>query len=828
MRGAKEISKPAEREAGLPATAAPAAPGEGRQTARLDGMFPYVVLVVAAIVVAYSPVLFNFFVGDDFVHLTWLKEAVQYPELIWRNFHSSWLDGTTTKFYRPLISVFMVTDYLTWGLNGLGFHITNLCFHIASTIFMYLIVGELVRSESGLPPAATEQRGTEQRGTEQRGTEQRGIEERRVPACALDFNFWPIAAAAIFGLYPLHPEAVSWITGRVDAIVTTFSLASVWLYMRWSRHNSGLTPSITIAASLAAFVLGLLSKEMAITIPAVVVAYEFIMKGGVKRTILKSLPFWIVLAGYFVVRRLALGTMVGGYDDSLLFIADLKAFVLNWLHALRMTVVPLNKELFGAHHWLTKSWEMLVALSAVLAAVSFIKNKEYRRPALFMLGWLVLSLVPVYKIFAISDDLQGSRLAYLATAPLAALLAFGMSTVRGAMRRPHESISRVASYESIVQAALIVVFSIMCGVALSTNNEPWRQAGLESNAIRSALETIYAGVNNDPQTLIVGLPDQIHGAYVCRNALWGMMKRPQLSKDVQNCLMVNEFEPVQPFGFLKQSLIESRAGVRIFQWQPELKRFQPIELPTREQPRTEVELHGAGTFSELPVDKRPSQIISCSDLPCWFVDFVRVNLDVTESGKTDVGADLLYANNIDPQFKLAHRAHADMQGGTGKQSLLFSLRSLPEWALGADGGKLKLLIPPGCRAKITAVRVVPHTVLMPSISFANSGYMGTKGYLHLGKDQPDRTISVDGHQVAGARSTALEVTRANLLFEEQNGIDQSKVAKSLIPCPLTGQAELHVKDFAAPGIYEARLWAKDEANKFIGVSSDHIVLSVDP
>jgi hypothetical protein len=799
MRGAKEISKPAECDVALanePAAVAPVRKS-GLPPAGTIALF----LIVAAVVIAYSPVLFNFFVGDDFVHLTWLKQAVQQPELIWRNFHSSWLDGTTTKFYRPLISVFMVTDYLSWGLNGLGFHITNLCFHVASTVFIYLIVGELV-------------------------------EERRHLAGT---RAWPLGAAAIFGLYPLHPEAVSWITGRVDAIVTAFTLASVWLYMRWSRQNSGLPtggalrlaarartaakPAGTIALSLFAFVLGLLSKEMAITVPAVVVLYEFITNGSVKRTIFKTLPFWILLAGYFVVRRLALGTMVGGYDDSLLFIADIKAFALNWLHALRMTLVPLNKELFGAHHWLTKSWETFVALSVVLLAISFVKNKEYRKPALFALGWLVLSLVPVYKIFAISDDLQGSRLAYLATAPLAVLLSFGMGTLGGAWRRP---------YRLDLRAASIVVVSILSGIALWTNNQPWRHAGLESNAIRSALETIYAGVDNDPQTLIVGLPDQTQGAYVCRNALWGMMKRPQLSRDVQNCLMVNEFEPVQPFGFLKPSLIESRTTVRIFQWQPEVKRFHPIELPAAEEPRAEIDLNPAATLSQLPLDKRPSQVINCSDLPCWFIDFVRIDLDVTQPGNSAIGADLLYANDIDPEFKLAHRAHADMSTGAGRQSLLFSLRSLPEWALGSTGARLKLMVPPGCQAVVTGAHVVPHAVLMPSISFANSGYMGTKGYLHLGKEQPDRTITVDGHLVPGARTTALEITRANLLFEEQNGPRLSKVAKTLIPCPLTGQVELHVKDFALPGIYEARLWAKDEANKFIGVSSDHIVLSVDP
>src|ERR1700721_2263272 len=67
----------------------------------------------------YSPIMVNAFNGDDFVHLKWLSEAVRQPELIWRNFHSAWLDITTAKFYRPLISLFMLWDYVIWHGNGM-------------------------------------------------------------------------------------------------------------------------------------------------------------------------------------------------------------------------------------------------------------------------------------------------------------------------------------------------------------------------------------------------------------------------------------------------------------------------------------------------------------------------------------------------------------------------------------------------------------------------------------------------------------------------------------------------------------------------------------
>ena len=56
---------------------------------------------------------------------------------------AGWLDGTTTKFYRPLISVFMVSDYVLWNHSAIGFHLTNLLFHLASTAFIFLIAREL-------------------------------------------------------------------------------------------------------------------------------------------------------------------------------------------------------------------------------------------------------------------------------------------------------------------------------------------------------------------------------------------------------------------------------------------------------------------------------------------------------------------------------------------------------------------------------------------------------------------------------------------------------------------------------------------------------------
>jgi hypothetical protein len=160
--------------------------------------------------VGYMPILFDFFAGDDYVHLIWLKEAVQHPELVWRNFHTSWLDGTTTKFYRPLISVFMVSDYVLWNHSAIGFHLTNLLFHLASTAFIFLIARELAALTL----------------IEEKAKIQEELSRKTYKALPISILYiWPFFSAAVFGLYPLHTETVSWITGVLMLLLRPSLLA---------------------------------------------------------------------------------------------------------------------------------------------------------------------------------------------------------------------------------------------------------------------------------------------------------------------------------------------------------------------------------------------------------------------------------------------------------------------------------------------------------------------------------------------------------------------------------------------------------------------------
>ena len=797
-------------------------PGRGGEQAAILWVGLGLVAVILGTLVAYSPVLFNFFAGDDFVHLTWLSQAVHNPELIWRNFHSSWLDGTTTRFYRPLISVFMVSDYLLWGVNGLGFRLTNLICHLASSLFLFLIVAEL-----GRQPGQTSAPGIPGRLT------------------------WALLAAALFALYPLHAEAVSWITGRVDSVVTVFCLASILSYMRW--RTSGRLP--WLIAAFSAMVLALLSKEMAVTLPAVFLSYDLLLGRSRARAehflprlvsgLAHTACFWLLLAGYFVLRRAALGTFVGGYDDSLFFISNWAGFLGGWLHAVRMLLVPINRELLGAHHVLTKLWEASLAACLVLAAVTVWKRRDLWPACAFLSIWLLLSLLPVYKIFAIADDLEGSRLAYLATAPLAALMALVLAGWSGS-----RSWSRLRPLPWLTAVTL----TSCAGLLLWANNQAWSHAGHESNAIRRGLDRIYRSLPGDPQVLFVGLPDQVNGAYICRNALWGMTKYPQLHRDIVNAIMVDRFEPILPFGHLKQSLGQSRDQVRIYSWQADAQEFQPIALTTSPGPQRYPVWQGARlkevlkpiasssvSFSWRPdgalevkggtgVRGRPQLLLNLGDLPCFSVDFVGVSLRALppQATASAAGADLLYANDLNPLFDLKRRTHSRLLCSGQDQTLVFPLHSLADWTLGGSCRGLKLLLPDNCHLAISSVELIPPEAIMPVLRFPNSGYLGSKGYLHLSQLDRSQVVTVDARHVPGAAAIQIEITRPNLLFDSQNTAEPCSVIMERLEVDTAyGALTLRRERFPSAGIYEARARAIDAHGEPIGVAGDHIVISVD-
>ena len=79
-------------------------------------------------------------------------------------------------------------------------------------------------------------------------------------------------AALLFAIHPLRVESVAWAVERKDCLSGLFFLATVYFYLRANSDPASVRR--WMVAGLAAYVLALLSKSIAVTLPAVLVLLD--------------------------------------------------------------------------------------------------------------------------------------------------------------------------------------------------------------------------------------------------------------------------------------------------------------------------------------------------------------------------------------------------------------------------------------------------------------------------------------------------------------------------------------------------------------------------
>jgi hypothetical protein len=757
--------------------------------AHMQWLAPCIALLLMAVTFyAYAPTLFNFFCGDDYIHVEWLKRAVHEPALVWKNFYTTWLDDKCSLYYRPLISVFNYCDYIVWGENGLGFRITNIAFLLAASVFLGCIVSELADQKS---------------------------EDSKMA-----FHQWGVLAAFLFALYPLHPEAVAWITGRVDSVVAAFYLASVWCYIRW-RHSL-LNHWLVLTG--VTMILALLSKEMGLSLPLAYFFYELVYNRNrakiSKQVVLVNGMFWVMLALYFAMRQMFLGSMVGGWDSSLSVGADPQKQLSIWTAGLEKMLVPINFMALGSRHWLAMLWKGLVVGLSCLGLIRIGRDENRSRAAVFLLLLMAACLLPVYKVFNVSGGLESSRYAYLATAPLCALLTlwFGQGT------SPKESpFYRNATYASYAFAAGL----LLCSFALlRINLDPWAQAGREANALKAGIASIEERSKDNLPLLLMQIPDNYKGAYICRNALIGMSPN--------SGVRLWGF-PSTPFGLLRDNLKKVKDAVLVCRWDHASEKFIQVNANIEEKPPLaktwsgqalkeiigETNLPETASGVQIQTDKNVVLHLQPKLVPPAQTHYI--GLEFTDAKKP------IDATRFDLHFSNECSTSSDVQGGEvqidGKPMVVFSLHGNFEWAFGETLKELALVIPPGIDATLSAVQVIAPERIMPTLVASNRNLLLHDGLAYVSNGNPVE-IKIDASGIKEASELKLQITKENYMFNRFNYPITNPVAMlGVFKLPsLKSGYSIRRELFPGPGFYELRAVAFDKNGKLAGVPGDHMLL----
>ena len=370
-----------------PAVPPAAAPAPSSRRSRVELLAP--ILVVLAGIVAYHNSLHGAFVLDDVFAITNnrtirtlspLAGVLSPPE-------RSPVAG------RPLVNLTFALNYAISEYDVTSYHVFNVVFHVLSGLLLFAICLRTLRS----PDLRVRYGGS-------------------APGIAA-------AAALLWTVHPLVTETVDYVTQRTELLMGFFFLLTVYCSMR-SFESKRRT--VWHVAALAAFALGLASKEVIVVAPAVVFVADWLFwSGSPKEALRRNRRLYIGYAAVVVAFVAVLGTRLRRAFTGLSARMSPLAYALTqtgvivyylrlafWPHPLASDYEdwPVADSVMSVLPWL-----MLVLLLLAVTAWGLARHRKLA----FLGVWFFLILAPTSSFRPLSVEPAAERRMYL---PLAAVV----------------------------------------------------------------------------------------------------------------------------------------------------------------------------------------------------------------------------------------------------------------------------------------------------------------------------------------------------------------------------------------------------------------------
>lgn len=310
----------------------------------------------------------------------------------------------TGNYYRPLFLLWLRVNNMLFDSHPWWWHLTTVLAHLAATLGVYFLSCRIL--------------------------------EEKLTA---------VVAALFFGLHPVHIEAVAWVSGVTEPLLSILFISSFLCHLRGRERRE--TARKWIGLSLLLFALALLEKETAIMLPALVFAYEWIYWDGGETSrnwrdsarrfahaLQDAAPFLALVPPYLVVRILALKGFSPGATPLPFSTLVFTWPSLGWFwikHLIWPVGLSTSYDFFAvsAPNWANFSLP-LVGGVAGFAGLFWVARRS--RPIAFASVWLLVPLVPLLDIRAfVEDDFAHDRYLYLPSVGFAMLLALALRRIPG-------------------------------------------------------------------------------------------------------------------------------------------------------------------------------------------------------------------------------------------------------------------------------------------------------------------------------------------------------------------------------------------------------------
>jgi hypothetical protein len=366
-------------------------------------------LVSLVTFLVYLPALRNGFVNWD--DADYVYENPHIRSLNLKLLHWAFFDFYASNWH-PLTWLSHAMDYAIWGLNPFGHHLFNNTIHSLNAFLVALLAMTFV--EISL-----------KKSSRRNNSAFFPNEHSRLIVGA--------TTGLLFGIHPLHVESVAWIAERKDLLCALFFLLSVKSYLNLMSEETGGDPQRPRGAfpffrkqylhALGFFALALLSKPMAVTLPAVLLIIDWYPSGRIssmrtfKHSLTEKLPFFVL--SFFSSVLTILAHKSGGAIVPFKFeplstrlIVGAKALVSYFSKMLYPRgLIPFYPYPRDVSLMSFKYLPFVLLVVACTAVCMIISKKHKLLPA--ALSYYVITLLPVLGIIQVGGQSMADRYVYL-------------------------------------------------------------------------------------------------------------------------------------------------------------------------------------------------------------------------------------------------------------------------------------------------------------------------------------------------------------------------------------------------------------------------------
>ncbi|MDP7740364.1 MAG: tetratricopeptide repeat protein [Lentisphaeria bacterium] len=416
--------------------------------------------IAAGVIAAYHGTLACPFIFDDISNIV-ERPAIAMTRLNAASVGAVLENGQLTNRWAANLS-FALNHYIGGFDSMRGWHLVNIAIHLLTGWLVYALGVLTLRQLDRNEDAADRRLG------------QKSI------ACTA------AAAAVLWVLHPVQIQSVTYIVQRMTSMATMFFLAALCLYIVGRQATSRRRRGICFVLVPLAWLLALASKEIAITLPLVIVIYEWFFFQRLSRDwIARRLGFCIIpfaviiVVGIIFLPDEPLRPLVEGYKSRDFNMAQ--RVMTEWrviVFYLSLLLLPLPQRLNLDHHCELISQSIFAPPSTVLSllfilgllAGAGVAARRYPLPA-FCVLWFFINLALESTI--INLELVFEHRMYLPTVGI-------MIGVAWTFRRHVPTVAAVRWAVAAGVAALLCIATIERNRAWTSNERMWTDCAEKS------------------------------------------------------------------------------------------------------------------------------------------------------------------------------------------------------------------------------------------------------------------------------------------------------------------------------------------------------------